>query len=28
VLEEVKRANTVGVEVTREELVGILEAAY
>ncbi len=28
VLEEVKHANTVGVEVTREELVGILEAAY
>ena len=28
VLEEVKRANTMGVEVTREELVGILEAAY
>jgi maleylacetate reductase len=28
VLEEVKRANTVGVEVTREELVQLLEAAY
>lgn len=28
VLEEVKRANTVGVEVTLEQLVGILEAAY
>ena len=28
VLEEVKRANTVGVEVTLEQLVGILDAAY
>ena len=28
VLEEVKRANTVGVEVTREELVQLLEAGY
>jgi alcohol dehydrogenase len=28
VLEEVKRANTVGAEVTQEQLVGILEAAY
>jgi alcohol dehydrogenase class IV len=28
VLEEVKRANTVGVEVTREELVQLLEVAY
>ena len=28
VLEEVKHANTVGVEVTREELVQLLEAAY
>ena len=28
VLEEVKRANTVGVEVTQEQLVGILDAAY
>ena len=28
VLEEVRRANTVGVEVTLEQLVGILEAAY
>ena len=28
VLEEVKHANTVGVEVTLEQLVGILEAAY
>ena len=28
VLEEVKRANTVGVEVTVEQLVGILDAAY
>ena len=28
VLEEVKRAKTVGVEVTREELVQLLEAAY
>jgi alcohol dehydrogenase class IV len=28
VLEEVKRANTVGVEVTLEQLVEILEAAY
>jgi alcohol dehydrogenase len=28
VLEEVKRANTVGVEVTVEQLIGILEAAY
>jgi alcohol dehydrogenase len=27
-LEEVKRANTVGVEVTLEQLVGILDAAY
>ena len=28
VLEEVKRANTVGAEVTLEQLVGILDAAY
>ena len=28
VLEEVKRANTVGAEVTLEQLVGILNAAY
>jgi alcohol dehydrogenase len=28
VLEEVKRANTVGVDVTLEQLAGILEAAY
>ncbi len=28
VLEEVKRANTVGVEVTLEQLVDILDAAY
>src|SRR5271170_871500 len=28
VLEEVKRANTVGTEVTLEQLVGILDAAY
>jgi alcohol dehydrogenase len=28
VLDEVKRANTVGAEVTLEQLVGILEAAY
>jgi len=28
VLEEVKRANTVGVEVTLEQIAGILDAAY
>jgi alcohol dehydrogenase class IV len=28
VLEEVKRSNTVGRDVTREELIGILRAAY
>jgi hypothetical protein len=28
VLEEVKRANTVGTEVTLEQIEGILDAAY
>jgi hypothetical protein len=28
VLEEVQRANTVGADVTLEQLVGILDAAY